>query len=45
MFEEAVNDPTLWQGYEEWLDSQEAEEAELDRQADYFFHLVSLEGS
>jgi hypothetical protein len=40
MFEEAVNDPTLWQGYEEWLDTQEAEKAELDRQADYFFHLV-----
>ena len=43
MFKEAVNDHTLWQGYEDWLDEQEEQGEKLDSQADYFFHLWSLE--
>lgn len=30
MFEEATNDETLWQGYEEWLEEQAAR-AEYER--------------
>ncbi len=38
------DEKTLWQGYEEWLDEQEAEEAHFDSLADYHAHLWSLEG-
>ena len=37
MFEDAVNDPTLWEGYEDWLDNEMLEE-----QAAYFFHVIAV---
>ena len=39
--EAAVQDPTLWEGYEEWLSDQY--EDDLDTRADYLAHVWSQE--
>lgn len=51
LFEAAVNDPTLWEGYEEWLDEQEGDgswrmepDEDLDARADYLDHLEAVGG-
>ena len=40
-FEAAVQDATLWEGYEEWLSDQY--EDDLDTRADYLAHVWSQE--
>jgi len=41
LFEAAMADPTLWEGYEKWLNDQY--EDDLDTRADYLAHQWSHE--